>query len=188
MLSPYQTGRTSVEEEVQVVQALIVAGCEILLAPLKHVMLQAVPQQGLMTRREVSGKRFQVRLVLCLTHKRLQSLKRAAKDQASLELIYVWHAVLKGFAVGSACVPGIHYIADTGPNRLAQLLSANTCCLVVDHRQGGKTTLAALAAGQLQLQLEPCYVVTLSGVKVILTCRIFPRSRHSDFAASQMSL
>ena len=79
-----------------------------------------------------------------------------------LGLIYVWHTVFKEFACGSACVPGLHYIADTGPNKLANLLERNTCCAVVGHRQGGKTTLAILAAEQL----EHCYVVPLTNVKV----------------------
>lgn len=107
-----------------------------------------------------------MRLVLPSTPRRIQSPKRAAKDHVALELIYVSRAAFKSFAVGSGCVPGIHYIADTGPNKLAKLLSGNLCCLVVDHRQGGKTTLAALAAKQLHSQFESCYVVELSGVKV----------------------
>ena len=77
-------------------------------------------------------------------------------------LICVWHTVLKRFAFESGCVPGLHYIADTGPNKLANLLKENKCCLVVNHRQGGKTTLATLAA----MQLKHCYVIPLTGAKV----------------------
>ena len=80
----------------------------------------------------------------------------------TLGLTCLWHTVLKQIAVGGACVPGVHYIANTGPNRLAKLLSENKCCLVVDHHQGGRTTLAALAAEQL----KHCYRIPLACAQV----------------------
>ena len=89
-------------------------------------------------------------------------------NQVTLGLNYVWHAGLKNFANGGACVPRKNYIANTGPNKLARLLSTNQCCLVVDHRQGGKTTLAALAAKEL----DNCYVVLLEALKVAPNLRI----------------
>ena len=59
-------------------------------------------------------------------------------------------------------MPEENYIVDTGQNKLTRLLSTNQCCMVVDHRQGGKSTLAALAAKEL----DNCYVVLFEALKV----------------------
>ena len=76
------------------------------------------------------------------------------------------HSGPKSWAVGDACDPDQNFYSKPERNRVEEELQASHYCLVVDHRQSGKSTLARVAASNLEAQGKVVVYIVLRGVKV----------------------
>ena len=69
------------------------------------------------------------------------------------------------FAVGESCNPKENFFGKSGRNRVQEQLEANNYCLLIDHRLGGKSTLAKAVVRPPRDASIVCYIF-LAGVKV----------------------